>query len=93
MKRIANGVGLIALIVVAFSGVSVAQNVVTQDLVDGLKDPTKWLSYSGDYSGRRHSPLDQLTPENVDGLRAEWSWNPFCSRCTWMKILIMRPLI
>ena len=74
MKRIANGVGLIALIVVAFSGVSVAQNVVTQDLVDGLKDPTKWLSYSGDYSGKRHSPLDQLTPDNVDGLRAEWTF-------------------
>ena len=74
MKRIAGGVGLIALMAVAFSGVSVAQNVVTQDLVDGFKDPTKWLSYSGDYSGRRHSPLDQLTPDNVDGLRAEWTF-------------------
>ena len=31
--------------------------VTTQDLLDGLKHPGRWLTYSGDYSGRRHSPL------------------------------------
>ena len=34
-----------------------------QDLLDGLKHPSRWLTYSGDYSGQRHSPLKQITPD------------------------------
>src|SRR2546430_10968363 len=31
-----------------------------------------WISYNGDYSGRRFSNLAEITPENVDRLRAQW---------------------
>jgi alcohol dehydrogenase (cytochrome c) len=31
-----------------------------------------WPSYNGDYTGRRYSSLDQVTPENVHQLRAQW---------------------
>jgi alcohol dehydrogenase (cytochrome c) len=31
-----------------------------------------WLSYNGDYSGRRFSSLTQITPANVGQLRAQW---------------------
>jgi alcohol dehydrogenase (cytochrome c) len=31
-----------------------------------------WLSYHGDYSGQRYSGLTQITPANVDRLRAQW---------------------
>jgi alcohol dehydrogenase (cytochrome c) len=31
-----------------------------------------WLSYNGDYTGRRYSALDQLNPKNVGSLRAQW---------------------
>jgi alcohol dehydrogenase (cytochrome c) len=31
-----------------------------------------WLSYNGDYSGRRYSSLAQITPKNVAKLRAQW---------------------
>lgn len=31
-----------------------------------------WLSYNGDYSGRRYSGLVQITPGNVHQLRAAW---------------------
>lgn len=31
-----------------------------------------WPSYNGDYTGRRYSSLDQITPANVHGLRAQW---------------------
>jgi alcohol dehydrogenase (cytochrome c) len=31
-----------------------------------------WPSYNGDYTGRRYSALDQITPENVGQLRAQW---------------------
>jgi alcohol dehydrogenase (cytochrome c) len=48
------------------------QNISTQDLLNGLKDPGRWLTYSGDYSGERHSPLDQITPANVQKLAAQW---------------------
>jgi alcohol dehydrogenase (cytochrome c) len=30
--------------------------------------------YSGDYTGRRHSPLTQITPENVQRLVAQWTF-------------------
>jgi alcohol dehydrogenase (cytochrome c) len=48
--------------------------VTTQDLLDGLKHPGRWLTYSGDYSGKRHSPLKQITADNVHRLAAQWTW-------------------
>ena len=51
-----------------------APQVTSQDLVDGLKDPTKWLTNGGEYSGQRHSPLTQITPENVGQLVAQWTF-------------------
>ena len=48
--------------------------ITSQDLLDGLKDPTRWLTYGGDYSGTRHSPLTQITPENVNQLSAQWTF-------------------
>ena len=46
--------------------------ITEQDLLGGLKNPTRWLTFSGDYSGQRHSPLKQLTPQNVAGLVPQW---------------------
>jgi alcohol dehydrogenase (cytochrome c) len=48
--------------------------ITNRDLLDGLKDPTRWLTYSGTYDGQRHSPLTQITPENVDRLTAQWTF-------------------
>ena len=48
------------------------QPVTSQMLLDGLKDPTKWLMFGGDYTSQRHSPLTQLTPQNVDRLTPRW---------------------
>src|SRR5919198_6425152 len=46
--------------------------VTAQDLRDGLKNPTRWLTYGGDYANHRHSPLTQITPANVHRLVAHW---------------------
>src|SRR5579872_7171328 len=46
--------------------------ISNQDLLDGLKNPSRWLTFSGDYTGQRHSPLKQLTPQNVAGLIPQW---------------------
>jgi alcohol dehydrogenase (cytochrome c) len=51
-----------------------APHITSQDLLNGLKDPTKWLTYSGDYNGHRHSPLTQITPANVHQLTAQWTF-------------------
>jgi alcohol dehydrogenase (cytochrome c) len=48
--------------------------VTNQDLLDGLKDPTRWLMAGGNYSGQRHSPLTQITPQNVQRLHPEWTF-------------------
>ena len=48
--------------------------VTSQDLMDGFKNPARWLTFSGDYSGRRHSPLKQITPENVKRLTPLWTF-------------------
>jgi alcohol dehydrogenase (cytochrome c) len=34
--------------------------------------PDTWPGYHGDYSGRRHSSLTQITPENVGNLSLSW---------------------
>lgn len=49
----------------------VAINVSPSDL---LVTPSgeNWLSYNGDYSGRRYSGLSEITPTNVANLRAQW---------------------
>ena len=33
-----------------------------------------WPSYHGDYSGRRHSSLTQITPQNVSSLALAWAF-------------------
>jgi alcohol dehydrogenase (cytochrome c) len=44
-----------------------------QRIVEAGKEPGNWLTYSGNYSGHRFSPLTQLTPANVTGLRMKWA--------------------
>ena len=51
-------------------------DITYQDLLDGLKHPSRWLTFSGDYTGRRHSPLTQITPANVHRLGAQWTFQP-----------------
>jgi alcohol dehydrogenase (cytochrome c) len=36
------------------------------------KEPANWLTYSGNYSGYRYSPLKQITALNVAKLRPQW---------------------
>jgi alcohol dehydrogenase (cytochrome c) len=35
-------------------------------------EPGNWLTYSGSYAGHRYSPLAELTPKSVAGLKAAW---------------------
>src|SRR2546426_11684195 len=51
-----------------------ASPVTAEDLRDGLKNPTRGLTYGGDYANHRHSPLTQITPQNVQRLTAQWAF-------------------
>jgi alcohol dehydrogenase (cytochrome c) len=51
----------------------VSAQVPYQRIVEAGKEPGNWLTYSGNYSGHRFSPLTELTPANVTGLRMKWA--------------------
>ena len=46
---------------------------VTDELLRNPPDG-EWLSWRRTLNGHGYSPLDQLTPENVDALRLAWVW-------------------
>ena len=61
----------IGLLFVAFQP-GVRAQVTFERLVNSGKEPQNWLTYSGDYSGRRHSSLDQINTSNVHSVVAKW---------------------
>jgi alcohol dehydrogenase (cytochrome c) len=75
MRTMIRSFGIVLLTVAAvLTGVAqeVAPVVTPQDLLNGLKDPGRWLMFGGNYSGQRHSPLTQITPDNVGRLQPQW---------------------
>ncbi len=55
------------------AGVSVSTSVrVTAEALAAQPVGANWLSYHGDYTGRRFSSLDQIQVKNVGQLRAQW---------------------
>ena len=75
MKSLHNVLRLaaVAAALVAISGVLSAQEGVTSNLLLH-PPPDTWPGYHGDYSGRRHSALKQITPENVENLGLAWAF-------------------
>src|SRR5436309_10659805 len=51
-----------------------AAGVTSKDLLDGLTNPARWLTYSGDYTGQRFSPLTQITSANAGQLSPLWTF-------------------
>lgn len=43
--------------------------------LDLVRYTTGWPTYGYDAGGTRHSPLEQITPANVAGLRLAWRWD------------------
>src|SRR5881409_3144672 len=49
--------------------------VTAQEILDGLTpDGSHWLTFGGNYSNQRHSPLTQITPANVNRLVPQWTF-------------------
>lgn len=60
----------------AFSQHAPIPRLVSQEEIEqGLPvDGSRWLTFGGDYSNQRHSPLTQITPANVDRLVPQWTF-------------------
>jgi len=41
-------------------------------IIGAQKEPQNWLTYSGGTMSQRHSPLTQITPDNVKNLDLQW---------------------
>lgn len=60
------------MIAIATPRPALAQGVDAQMLLHPPADT--WPGYHGDYSGRRHSALTQITPQNVKNLGLAWAF-------------------
>src|SRR5260370_6993271 len=55
------------------SSVSVSTSIqVTAEALAAQPVGANWLSYNGDYTGRRFSSLEQINAKNVEQLPAQW---------------------
>jgi len=57
-------------ITIALAAFALGQGVDPATLLNPPAD--SWLTYHGDYTGKRHSGLTQITPENVSQLKELW---------------------
>jgi alcohol dehydrogenase (cytochrome c) len=48
--------------------------VTSERLLAGHRDQSQWLMAGGDYTAQRHSPLTQVTPQNVNRLAHQWTF-------------------
>ena len=77
-RRISVRVAVVIIGAVACVATLTAPNVppplvTAQALLDGLSaDGSRWLMFGGSYTNQRHSPLTQITPENVNRLVPQW---------------------
>src|SRR6266436_3760027 len=60
-----------ALAAITASGA--AAQVRYEDILQGPAD--NWLTYAGDYQGRRHSALKQITVDNAASLAPKWVYH------------------
>ncbi len=56
----------------ALAAAMAAQGIDSSSLLKPSKD--SWPTYHGDYTGRRNSPLIQITPDNVKNLGLAWAF-------------------
>src|SRR5262247_2171880 len=65
-------VALAMIAALALVGVASTQGLDPSTLLNPPAD--SWPTYHGDYSGRRHSKLAQITPANVGQLTLAWAF-------------------
>jgi alcohol dehydrogenase (cytochrome c) len=51
-----------------------AAQVPYERILNADREPGSWLTYSRNYLGHRYSPLPEITPGNVSGLKVKWAY-------------------
>ena len=60
----------------------VTDGVTYERILNARSEPQNWLTYSGNYSSTRYSPLDRITPQNVRNLKLQWVYqSPVAGNC------------
>jgi alcohol dehydrogenase (cytochrome c) len=72
LQRSGRTLGMVMAAVAVWVGTAAAQSVDPSTLLAPPAD--SWLTYHGDYTGRRHSALTQITPSNVHQLTLAWAF-------------------
>jgi quinoprotein glucose dehydrogenase len=82
------------LVIGVFASATVVGAIVTTDFVAAqrgqLPAATEWRHVSGDSQGTKYSPLDQISPTNVEQLKVAWRW-PSPDRAIEGQNLLWRP--
>lgn len=71
-----------------FVMVSACAQVPYDRIVNAAEEPGNWLTYSGNYSGHRFSPLSEITPANVAGLHVKWAYQFEAGRAETSPIVV-----
>ena len=63
-----------ALLLVLLTAGTLNAQVTFERLLNADQEPENWLTYSGNNSGQRYSPLTQVNKDNVADLEIQWVW-------------------
>src|SRR5438876_5210171 len=77
LPPVRTGVASLAVVLAVLAPLAAQQrspSVTADQLLAGAGPQGTWLMFGGDYSGRRHSPLTQVTPQNVGRLLHQWTF-------------------
>ena len=55
--------------------IAVTVSVHAQSRIESTSLAEQWITFSGDYTGQRHSPLTQISPSNVAELTEQWTFD------------------
>ena len=64
------------LLPLVFLGGALVAQVTYDRILHADREPQNWLTYSGDYSSHRFSPLTQINRDNVKNLQMKWVYHP-----------------
>jgi alcohol dehydrogenase (cytochrome c) len=89
---VAAACGTLALAQQAPSPSTTSQQVTAEDL---LLQPVgeNWISYNGDYTGRRYSSLKHINTSNVSRLSAAWTFHPGNTQSLEVTPVVVRGLM
>lgn len=63
---------LVWVALLLFAALFAHAQVTFDRIVHSAKEPENWMTYSGDYSGKRFSGLDQINISNAHSMVAKW---------------------